>query len=284
MPVITCAPICTNWCTPREAAEDRPVADVHVAGELRVVGEDRVVADLAVVRDVHVGHDPVVVADARDAGVLRRAAVERAELADGVAVADLEPRGLALVLLVLGGLADRAEMEDAVVAADARVARRSPRARRSRCPRRSPRAADDRVRADLDVRARAARRGSTIAVGWIIAARRVRRLARAHRSSASATTASSTRATPVNLPDAAQRALERHLELELVAGHHRLLEARAVDADEVVDRLAVVLVPVRLERQDRRGLRHRLDDQHARHHRVVREMPLEERLVRSSRS
>ena len=50
-----------------EAAEDRVVADVHVAGELRVVGEDRVVADLAVVREVHVGHDPVVVAEPRHA-------------------------------------------------------------------------------------------------------------------------------------------------------------------------------------------------------------------------
>jgi hypothetical protein len=40
------------------------------------------VADLAVVRDMHVGHDPVVVADARHAGVLDGAQVEGAELAD----------------------------------------------------------------------------------------------------------------------------------------------------------------------------------------------------------
>ena len=71
MPVIACAPMRTNWCTPVKPPRIDPVADVHVAGELRVVGEDGVVADLAVVREVHVGHDPVVVADAGDAAVLR---------------------------------------------------------------------------------------------------------------------------------------------------------------------------------------------------------------------
>ena len=75
-----------------QPADDDPVADVHVAGQRGVVGQDRVAADLHVVRDVHVGHDPVVVADARDAGVLRGAAVEGAELADRVAVADRPAR------------------------------------------------------------------------------------------------------------------------------------------------------------------------------------------------
>ena len=168
MPVKACAPMCTNWCTPREAAEDRPVADRDVAGELACVGEDGVVADLAVVREVHVGHDPVVVAQARHAGVLRRAAVDRDVLADGVAVADLHPRvGSPLYFLSCGGRADRREVEDAVVAADARVAvehdvRADPGALADLDVR-----ADDRVGPDLDVRARAARPDATIAVGWI---------------------------------------------------------------------------------------------------------------------
>ena len=63
-----------NWCAPVNPAEDDPVADVHVAGQLGAVGEDHVVADLAVVRDVDVRHDPVVVAHPRDAGILHRAA------------------------------------------------------------------------------------------------------------------------------------------------------------------------------------------------------------------
>ena len=105
-----------------EAAEDDPVADLHMAGQLRVVGENRVVADLAVVRQVHVGHDPVVVAHPGHAGVAGRADVEGAELADRVAVADDQFAGLARVLLVLRDRAERVELENAVVAADGRVA------------------------------------------------------------------------------------------------------------------------------------------------------------------
>jgi hypothetical protein len=145
-----------------QAAHRHPVAQVYMAGQRGVVGQRRAVADLAVVRDVHVGHDPVVVADARDAAVLRRAGVEGAELADRVAVADLQAGRLAGVLLVLRHRADRVELEDAVVAPD----RRGPSITLwrylvpspIRTPRRSRHSADDR---------RPAPRPSTIAVGWI---------------------------------------------------------------------------------------------------------------------
>src|SRR5436190_11516723 len=104
------------------AADDRQVAELDVAGQPRVAGDDRLVADLAIVRDVDVVHDPVVVADAGDAGVLHGADVDRAELADRVAVADLERGVLAAVLLVLRYAADRVELRDPVVAADRRAA------------------------------------------------------------------------------------------------------------------------------------------------------------------
>src|SRR3982750_2920310 len=41
--------------------------------------------------------------------------------------------------------------------------------------------------------------------------------------------------------DAAHEAVEGDLDLEDIAGHHRLLEARVVDADVVVDRVCVGL-------------------------------------------
>src|SRR5258706_15682122 len=44
------------------------------------------------------------------------------------------------------------------------------------------------------------------------------------------------------LGDAAAAAALLHLDAQLVAGDHGALEARAVDADEVVDPLAVVLL------------------------------------------
>src|SRR5262249_18425708 len=137
---------------PGEAAQDGVVADVDVARDRGGVREDRVIADLAVVGDVHVSHEPVVAADARDARVLRGAAVERAELADGIAVSDLQAGRLARVLLVLGPAAQRAVREDAVVPADSRPSLdHDVRAyRRARAD--LDVLADDRVRADRHVR------------------------------------------------------------------------------------------------------------------------------------
>jgi hypothetical protein len=105
------------------AAQDGPVADVRVAREGSIVGEHGLVADAAIMGDVRIGHEPVVVADARHAFVLHRTSMDRAELADRVAVADLGARGLARVFLVLVRLADRREMEDAVPRARSSCAR-----------------------------------------------------------------------------------------------------------------------------------------------------------------
>ena len=91
---------------------------MHVAGERRVVGEHALAADDAVVRDVRAGHEQVVAANARDALVLHRAAMDRDALADHVAVADLETRRLAAIFLVLGIGADRGELEDPIALAD----------------------------------------------------------------------------------------------------------------------------------------------------------------------
>jgi hypothetical protein len=68
------------------------------------------------------------------------------------------------------------------------------------------------------------------------------------------------------------------VDAHLVSGHHRLAELRVLDRHEV-DELACGARPQGLHHQHGRGLRHALDDQHARHHRVLREVALEEVLV-----
>ncbi len=92
-----------------------------------------------------------VAANARHGAVLCGAAVDGDELADGVAVADLERGWFAAVLLVLRIGADRRELEDPVAAADAGGPfddHVGPDAR----ARTDPHAGTDhRVRADLDV-------------------------------------------------------------------------------------------------------------------------------------
>ena len=67
-----------------------------------------------------VRHEQIVTADARDALVIGRAAVDGAELAEHIVIADLKIGALAAVLLILRIAADRGELEDAVVLAHAR--------------------------------------------------------------------------------------------------------------------------------------------------------------------
>ncbi len=82
------------------------------------IGKHDIVADVAIVSDVRVRHEQVVAAYASDAVVMGGSAIDRAVLAKHIAVTDFQPRRLALVLLVLGRIADRGELEDPVVGAD----------------------------------------------------------------------------------------------------------------------------------------------------------------------
>ncbi len=102
-----------------ETAKRHPVADLYVTAERGTVREHGVVANDAIVRHVRIRHEQVVVADAGHALIVRRAAIDGAVLAKDVPVADLEPRRLPLVLLVLGRIADRGELKEVVVRADA---------------------------------------------------------------------------------------------------------------------------------------------------------------------
>src|SRR5690606_360630 len=81
------------------------------------------------------------------------------------------------------------------------------------------------------------------------------------------------------LPDAALGAEKAGFENQLIARYHGLAEAQLVRADEHVERAVVRFGFHHPEAEDTRRLRHRLDDQHARHDRMAREMPLEEGLV-----
>ena len=103
----------------RQPAENRIVADLDVAAEGRHVRQDDLVADAAIVRHMRIGHQKIVVADAGHAFALHRAAVHGHEFPDHVPVADLEPGRFALVLLVLRSVADRCELVDLVLCADA---------------------------------------------------------------------------------------------------------------------------------------------------------------------
>src|SRR5688500_10415494 len=84
-----------------QPGEDRAVLHRHVTRQLRGVRDDHAVSDVAVVREVHVRHQEAPLPDGR-LERLGGAAIDRRVLADTGAVADLDPRLLALELQVLG--------------------------------------------------------------------------------------------------------------------------------------------------------------------------------------
>ncbi len=75
---------------------------------------------MAVVGDVAVDHEQVVVTDGRQAAALAGAAVKGGELANGVAIAHLQPHGLARELEVLRIHAQADAGIDAILGADDR--------------------------------------------------------------------------------------------------------------------------------------------------------------------
>src|SRR5579885_1050702 len=78
----------------------------------------------------------------------------------------------------------------------------------------------------------------------------------------------------LEFPDIASMPLLVDMDMQHIAGKYRLAEAGIVDAHEI-DKLALGFRPERVDDQHRRRLRHRLDEQHPRHHRARRKMPLE---------
>ena len=102
----------------RVAAQHDIIADFHMPRQAGIIGENGVAAHHAVVREMAVGHNPVVVTDARFANAGYRAGVERGEFADGIAVADNQPRGFAAVFFVLRLRTQTGKLENAVVFAD----------------------------------------------------------------------------------------------------------------------------------------------------------------------
>ena len=91
----------TELMNHREAAQNNPIAYVHMPRQLRTVGKNSVVAHPAIVRQMDIGHDPVVVAQLGDTCVARRANVERTKLADGIALANDQLTGLAGIFFIL---------------------------------------------------------------------------------------------------------------------------------------------------------------------------------------
>ena len=245
----------------------------------------------AVVRHVRIGHQQIVAADPGHAVSGHGAAVHGDRFAEYVAIADFQAGGLAFVLLVLRRIADRGELINLVVGADAgrtiddRV-RPHPSAGANHHA-----GADDTERSDFGIRsnlrlrrdhraridhpsspdAPATLASELLAPGTLVSG--------ATMISADATTAPSTSARQSNFQIPLKARFRVALRMDLVAGLDGLAEARVVDRDEIKARIGVRHDIHGLERENTAGLRQCLDDHHARHHGPMREVSREKRLV-----
>ena len=119
-----CEAVCTqsaklvNHC---KAAQNDPIAHMHMSGQLGTVGKDGVIANVTIVCQMNVGHDPIVIAQRRYACIARRAYIEGAKLSNGVAIANDQLARLAGVFFVLGHCAQRIELKYLVVFANGGV-------------------------------------------------------------------------------------------------------------------------------------------------------------------
>src|SRR3569833_3120804 len=81
-----------------------------MSSERCAVGKHRLAANQAIVRHVRVGHEQIVTANPGNTFVVRGAPIDGAALTEYVAIADLQPRRLPRVFLVLRGIADGGEL------------------------------------------------------------------------------------------------------------------------------------------------------------------------------
>src|SRR3984957_4094313 len=256
----------------REPAEQRMVLDDDMAGEGRVIGHDHIISDLAVVRDMRPDHQQAIVADARNHAAAGGAGIDRHVLADRVVAADFERRRLAVIFQILRLVPDRSEWENPRPLADCRPPLNYDMRFEADAERQHNMFSDDAIGSDDDVvRQACARRDDR--GGMDIWHRQSGLVVQDHRGkNRFRRELSADLGLAFELPDIATVALLRDLNLQDAAGYDRTAKPGIVDAHEI-DELALRRRPQRVHHQDRRGLRHGLNDQYARHHRARGEMP-----------
>src|SRR3569833_2603097 len=78
-----------------------------MSSERCAVGKHRHAANQAIVRHVRVGHEQIVTANPGNTFVVRGAPIDGAALTEYIAIADIQPRRLPRVFLVLRGITEK---------------------------------------------------------------------------------------------------------------------------------------------------------------------------------
>ena len=73
----------------RHAAHNRPIMHLHMASNLRITRKNCVVTNLTIVCNMYIRHDPIIITQLGNAIVLSGTGMNRGELPNGIAIADL---------------------------------------------------------------------------------------------------------------------------------------------------------------------------------------------------
>ena len=276
-PSIAPSPTRTNWCTAVLPPMKTLIGDRDMAAEHGAVGEGDVVADVAVVADMRIGHQEAAVADGGDFAVILGAGADGHAFADLAVAADRQPRGAAAISGRLRRGAERGKRIDHGLLADRRDAGKIDVRQQPHAGAQFHRWPDGAKRTDLDVVRQSSRRPPRVTKDRSAAMSALTAIMAP--SSASATTSPPTLASPRNHHMFLRRLMPGHVVLEHVARHDRLAELGLVDGQEVDERRLLLSARHRADAERARGLRHALEHQHARHHRIVGKMAEELRLV-----
>ena len=79
-----------------------------------MISKNGVIADLAVVGNMHIGHHPVVITNPGDPFVLRCTGIKSAKLANSIAIANFQARGLTGIFFILRLRPQRSKLKNLV--------------------------------------------------------------------------------------------------------------------------------------------------------------------------
>lgn len=101
-----------------EPAKYRIVSHADMSGQGSVVRKNGFITNLAVMCNMHIGHDPVVITQDGLALTLNRAATDRAEFTNRIAITYSESGPLTRIFLILWIITDRRKLIDVIAIAD----------------------------------------------------------------------------------------------------------------------------------------------------------------------
>ena len=95
-----------------QAADNRVIFHMDMAGQIGRIDHNDMMTQLAVVSDMTIGHNQVMVAQDRDPNIRHCCPMDRDKFPNGIIISDHDPGGLPSELQVLGLNTDRSKLKD----------------------------------------------------------------------------------------------------------------------------------------------------------------------------